>query len=692
MKHQDELFFPCLETPKRCFLTSLIGGGSSSSTPSTSSSGHFDEHGYTNHPPPPPPPPQAIKNLSCNRQGSLSISNNNNNNFTEWEEWELEPHDEYFALKSVKRNVYLTFESAVADNIDTESDDSDTGTDTTTDIDNTDTNSSTITSDNDGGAPPMRQAVGTCKSFESPHQLWDVKMTTSSEHMGIIVRLRNVATDLYLTCCHQNNDNSNNNNIKKDSNTPPYKLCLTTTTNDASTNTMRHIGYPPSPEVRHEAQEQTLWRVEFQTGELCFLSNPTADRRLKCNVFGHLSLESNENNNWKGWEVWRFIDVGNYELLITSWTHTTRVLASNWAGKVVTTEDRHGFGTRWRVMKGIYGNGVLLQSVETGRYLRVVGDQGCDQNESINKSNNNNNNNNVSYDFNTVDRPEEFGTEWQLESANKNVFYLLGRGNDKLLSCTRNGGTKLGNRPTSWEEWRVAKVLGTYNNKYEIYSTRFKRYLGVDHRGDLVVTNEERNSISDLWEIEVSATGGYIITSTNIMHPGRLCYDVERSCWTVSSAKHEDCEWSLHPKMPESISGPQLGVMVGAGVGALALTVAAPFAVAWGVAAIGFGAEGICAGSAAAAMMSAEAVASGGGIVAGGLVATLQSIGAAGLGVAGTTAAMGGGALLGSAGLGITAAVVGGKDDQDGISAQEPDELEFNSELSRLPLCAWRSW
>ncbi|XP_012921275.1 interferon alpha-inducible protein 27-like protein 2 [Heterocephalus glaber] len=46
---------------------------------------------------------------------------------------------------------------------------------------------------------------------------------------------------------------------------------------------------------------------------------------------------------------------------------------------------------------------------------------------------------------------------------------------------------------------------------------------------------------------------------------------------------------------------------------------------------MGFTATGIAASSLAAKMMSAAAIANGGGIAAGGVVATLQSVGAAGL-------------------------------------------------------------
>ncbi len=85
--------------------------------------------------------------------------------------------------------------------------------------------------------------------------------------------------------------------------------------------------------------------------------------------------------------------------------------------------------------------------------------------------------------------------------------------------------------------------------------------------------------------------------------------------------------------MPRAISGGKLGTIAAVGAAAVALTVAAPFMFMGAVSFIGFGAEGILGGSIAAAMMSAEAVAGGGAIAAGGTVATLQSIGAAGLGL-----------------------------------------------------------
>jgi Interferon-induced 6-16 family len=80
-------------------------------------------------------------------------------------------------------------------------------------------------------------------------------------------------------------------------------------------------------------------------------------------------------------------------------------------------------------------------------------------------------------------------------------------------------------------------------------------------------------------------------------------------------------------------------------VGAGVTIVAAPAVISF----VGFTSGGIAAGSWAASMMSAAAVANGGAIAAGSTVATLQSIGAAGLGYAGTAAVAAAGAATSTA-------------------------------------------
>ncbi|KAM6427523.1 uncharacterized protein PHA67_002683 [Liasis olivaceus] len=83
-----------------------------------------------------------------------------------------------------------------------------------------------------------------------------------------------------------------------------------------------------------------------------------------------------------------------------------------------------------------------------------------------------------------------------------------------------------------------------------------------------------------------------------------------------------------------------LGAVVGLGVAAVGIPAA--------IGVLGFGSGGIVAGSIGTKMMSAAAIANGGGVAAGGVVATLQSIGAAGVPTAVSAAATAGGAVLGA--------------------------------------------
>ncbi|XP_026558454.1 interferon alpha-inducible protein 27-like protein 2A [Pseudonaja textilis] len=87
-----------------------------------------------------------------------------------------------------------------------------------------------------------------------------------------------------------------------------------------------------------------------------------------------------------------------------------------------------------------------------------------------------------------------------------------------------------------------------------------------------------------------------------------------------------------------------LNSLLGAAVGLGTAAVAVPAAV--GI--LGFSSAGIVVGSIGAKMMSAAAIANGGGVAAGGLVATLQSIGAAGMPTAVTAATTATGAALGA--------------------------------------------
>ncbi|XP_037005566.1 interferon alpha-inducible protein 6 isoform X3 [Artibeus jamaicensis] len=93
-----------------------------------------------------------------------------------------------------------------------------------------------------------------------------------------------------------------------------------------------------------------------------------------------------------------------------------------------------------------------------------------------------------------------------------------------------------------------------------------------------------------------------------------LCYLLLYTCSGVEAGTRKDSQEDSNSGFWDALTY----VAVGGGL------------LAMGLPALGFGAAGIAANSWAASLMSWSAVANGGGVPAGGLVATLQSLGAGG--------------------------------------------------------------
>lgn len=402
-----------------------------------------------------------------------------------------------------------------------------------------------------------------------------------------------------------------------------------------------------------EESDSTLWEIEFLSGELCFVSNHASARQLMCNNFGRLSM----TNAWGGWEVWRFIEVGEGRLIITSWTHDSRVLCSDPDGKIQTTKNKHGAWEEWTVERSS-DSGVLIQSAaHPGRFLCFNETNGL---------------------FTSDDSTQE-GVEWRLEPANRDVFYLTCTSRDKRLSSKTEGCVLSSSNRKDWEQWTLKRQEEGW---FSISSKSFGMFLASSENGEVYTTEKLDNHIR--WTIDELQGGGISLISCEFHR--RLVMDGDGHLCTSKIEMDEDgVSWILEPCMPHSISGGQITAIVGASVAGLAVVVAAPFAVMTAVGALGFGAGGITGGSIAAGMMSAEAVAAGGGVVAGGTVATLQSIGAAGLGFAGTSAALGGGAVVGSVIVGSTVVGIDTKD-------RHAEPCSVVTPTINRPLSNWRSW
>jgi hypothetical protein len=419
-------------------------------------------------------------------------------NRTEWEEWRLVPHPETgsFKIQSVHRKNFLLTGSA-------------------------------------GGVVSTSKAND--ESVHQCNQLWDLEQASSSSttttstgiqrsnNDGIYVQLASRANGQRLSCTKYGYISLSNKDQDLDD----------------------------------EGGHSCSWRMELLTGELCFLSNPHVDRRLRCDVFGNVSLDS----NWNGWEVWRFIEVGNSELILSSWTHDSKVLASDASGKIYTIaeENRHrNRDCRWTVAKG--RNGVVLHSVAHGKYLCAT----------------------LPNDFYTVDNIATEGVEWHLEPANSSVFFLS-VGETQLSG--RDGGlpvTTTSNQ-TDLEEWKIEPYYNQGGgNRFSIFSCKDKRFLGSAKDGRVWTTSDPKDS-AIVWELEGAPDGGYFVFS--LLHERYLHFgdDSTNGSLPPSTSVEKEQSWMLCPRMPGSISGGHIAAFSGASVTAAALMVAAPFAAVWGI-------------------------------------------------------------------------------------------------------------
>ncbi|KAL3764468.1 hypothetical protein ACHAW5_000132 [Stephanodiscus triporus] len=397
----------------------------------------------------------------------------------------------------------------------------------------------------------------------------------------------------------------------------------------------------------NEASCDAIFVAKRPGQELLFISHPNYDRRLSCNIFGHIWM----CGNWKGWEVWRFVKIDDDgTFIITSWTHDRKVLCSDRDGRVFTTENKEGTWEKWKVSLHQKSHGVRIQSVEHGRYLAFSGK-----------------------DMYTMVKDED--TAWHLEPANLNRFFISSKCHDKRISSSNDHPFTHHNRK-GWEKW-VIEPTGATIGQFVIRSLKHGKYLVSSGGGKIIVSEFQH-----YWTICSSPYGGVFLQSVDT--GGRLsCNEHGHVCTTDASEGWET--FCLEPIMPGTISEKQIWSLVGIGITSIVLAVATPFAVMGAIGAIGFGAEGIAAGSMAAGMMSAEAIASGGGVIAGGTVATLQSVGAVGLGAAGASAAAAAGAAIG--GLSSFGVVLAG---QGLVNGQ--NKINLDEYAKHLPLCSWRIW
>lgn len=401
--------------------------------------------------------------------------------------------------------------------------------------------------------------------------------------------------------------------------------------------------------IEEQQEDDSNWNIELLTGELCFISSSEEDKRLTCGPGGKIEM----SNNWKGWEVWRFIEAGNGDVRISSWTHE-RVLCDDASGKVISTENLLGDWEKWRVERAPDGfEGVVIKSRSHGRYLRSDAEE-----------------------VNTSKLFDGSSTTWHLSAGHSQRYFISSFAHNKRISCSKKGVVSSTNRKQS-ETWQLQKLD---NGLVVLQSTVHNKFLSCN--GNTLEATDIFDD-SGIWKLEQGDGKGIRIVSK--LYDQTVSCDKDGNLFVAKELSGVSGLWALEPCMPPTIRKDQMLTIATGGAIAVASIALMPIAVMGIVGALGFSGGGIAAGSFAAGMMSTEAAAAG-SVVAGGTVATLQSIGAAGLGLAGTSAAMGGGAIVGASALGVSVAV-------SGVHKKEFEEgTEIANPQDNRPFCNWKMW
>jgi hypothetical protein len=323
--------------------------------------------------------------------------------------------------------------------------------------------------------------------------------------------------------------------------------------------------------------ELAVWELQFTSGELCFMSNPVIHCQIRCNIMGQLSLSS----KFDGWQVFRFIEVGNGELAISSWTHYSKFLSSDADGQVFTVEgNKQGFAERWRLEPSARRNGVFVKSVAYGRFLTI----GRMENEVLW----------------TTTQPNDYAV-WHLDAAHSHVYYLtslrsstsmdsiLATGNDgeddqylansvkvnsagslpsftwmysmndkpdMHISSSKRGPFLTANK-RKWEEWKVE----VENGLMTFFSLAHEKFLGCNSSGEVHTTTSKGPWCR--WEMEESPHGGHLLRSVEHnrylavnSHDGGLYTAPEGN---PSLSLHN--LWRLDPRLPHTISARKVAGM-----------------------------------------------------------------------------------------------------------------------------------
>ena len=392
------------------------------------------------------------------------------------------------------------------------------------------------------------------------------------------------------------------------------------------------------------------WNIELVTGELCFMSAPSIQKQMRCDMMGRLTLTSTA----KGWEVFRFIESGGGKLRICSWMHSQHFLCCDpedgavitcGASRIVDEGPEIGMD-EWYVEKapGRYASeGVVIRSASS----KHLGDFLCHTEEGV---------------FTSVHFDEE-ASVWHLNAGHSQKY---------SLASLYNTPKTLGPFPYVTDNKKQMDEIIVEQLDAEglvrLYHIKEEKYIGGGENGDVWLATDAGNS--ELWKMDMTRTdGGYVFYS--VEHEDRmLSYHCEgqsgtegaqpanseinpKICTITDIGDDKREVWRVDPVLPRAVSSGKIKTFaIGTSI-AVGTTVAMPFAMA-GLAAV-VGTESILLSIATVGLTSAEAIASVGAIGATAAICFRES-----------------GDSLGME------------------SEHDVDEEEKMKPYMRRPLCAWR--
>jgi hypothetical protein len=301
--------------------------------------------------------------------------------------------------------------------------------------------------------------------------------------------------------------------------------------------------------------ETAIWELEFTSGELCFMSNPVMHNQIRCHPFGSLTLSS----KFECQEVFRFIEVGNGQVVIASWSHAqTFYLTSDPDGNVFTSTNRLGYWERWYFEKT--ESGVYICSVaHEGRYLSI----GQWEDQALH----------------TTTQPNDYA-KWHLEAAHSKIYYISSFSCSSQLvdvpyiSSNRRGEPFLIKHKRDWEKWKLERTKDGY---VTLFSTRHEQYLGSNSLGNVITTKKDGDWCR--WEMEDSTHGGIYLKSKAYQRYLSVTKDDNASkLCTIEEQYTANETWRLEPSLPFFLSTRKIATMAATGVLGIGVTVAFPYA------------------------------------------------------------------------------------------------------------------